>query len=181
MRAPYFILLFTSALCASAQSFQKIGFAEPNYILSQLPEFKKLDSELKTHYNQLQDQLKIKSDELQTKLKTFKTLPASTPDVIKADKERELATLQQSLEKFKEDAQTSYQKKQSDLISPVYKKVGTAIDEVARENGYAFILNAEPGSDWQTMLVRDERFNISDLVLKKMGVVPAPRTSLKID
>ncbi len=185
MRTLSFIILFASALIAKAQpseqSTQKIGFADTDYILTQLPEFKKMDSELKTFYSQLENQMKSKYEEYQAKLKIYQTLPATTPDAIKADKERELAALQQSLEKFKEDAQTSYQKKQAGLLDPLYKKIGNAIEEVAKENGFAFIINPQIANAGQILMTRDEKFNISDLVLKKLGITPAPRQTLKID
>src|SRR5882762_2260682 len=181
MRKLFLIILFGSTALANAQSLQKIGYAETEYIMSQLPEFKKLDGELKTHYSQLQDQMKLKYDEFQAKLNSFKALPGSTPDAIKADKEQELATLQQSLEKFKNDAQTSYQKKQNDLLDPVYKRIGNAIEQVAKENGFTFIINHRFDNEGQVLLSWDEKFNISDLVLKKLGVVPIPRPALKIN
>jgi outer membrane protein len=181
MRKLFLILLFGSTLLTKAQSVQKIGYAETDYIMSQLPEFKKMDSELKTHYSQLQDQMKLKYDEFEAKMKSFKAMPASTPDAIRADKEHELATLQQSLEKFKNDAQTSYQKKQNDLLDPVYKRIGNAIEQVAKENGFAFIINHRFDTEGQVLLSWDEKFNISDLVLKKLGVVPIPRPALKIN
>jgi len=185
MRRLSFILLFGSVVVTHAQvanqPAQKIGYAETDYIMSQLPEFKKLDSELSTHYSQLENQLKAKSDEFQTKLKSYQTMPAATPDAIKADKEKELATLQQSLERFKQDAQTSYQKKQNDLLDPIYKRIGNAIEQVAKENGFTFIINPRFANEGQILLATDERYNISDLVLKKLGVVPIPRPTLKID
>jgi outer membrane protein len=109
MRTLPFLILFGFARVANAQA-QKIGYAETEYIMSQLPEFKKMDNELKTHYSQLENQMKVKYDEFQAELKSFQTMPASTPDAIKADKEHELTTLQRSLEKFKQDAQASYKK-----------------------------------------------------------------------
>jgi outer membrane protein len=185
MRTLYFIILVASAINAKAQitnqADQKIGYAETDYIMSQLPEFKKMDGELQTHYTQLQNEMKVKYDDFQAKLKAYQTLPASTPMVIKADKEKELATLQQSLEKFKQDAQASYQKKQNDLLDPLYKRIGNAIEQVAKENGYTFIMNHKFVNEGQVLLSWDEKYNISDLVLRKLGVVPAPRTTLKLN
>src|SRR5258706_5817508 len=163
MRKLFFLILFESAWVAHAQpgsqSPQKIGYAETDYILSQLPEFKKMDNELKTHYSQLENQMKLKYDEFQAKLKSYQTLPASTPDAIKADKEQELATLQQSLEKFKNDAQASYQRKQNDLLDPMYKRIGNAIEQVAKENGFTFIFNHKVVAEGQVLLSWDVRFN----------------------
>jgi len=119
----------------------KIGYAESDYILSQLPEFKKIESELNTHRAQLENQMKAKYDDYQAKLKAYQGMPATTPDAIKADKERELAALQENMQKFQQDAQSSFQKKNADLMDPSTKKIGKAIEEVAKENGFSFIIN----------------------------------------
>lgn len=164
-------LIFT----ANAQDHaQKIGYAESEYILSQLPEFKKIESELKTHGEQLQNQIKAKAEDLQAKIKAYQNMPATTPDAIKADKEREIQSLQENYQKFQQDAQSSYQKKTADLMDPVYKKIGKAIEEVAKENGFSFIINPAIQNGGDILLFSDEKYNISDLVLKKLGITPAP-------
>ncbi len=152
------------------QTPQKIGHADWDYIFSQLPEYKKIESELKTFETQLQNQLRIKSQELETKYKAYQVLPADTPYAIKKDKESELGFLQDNLQKFQQDAQTSMQKKQTDLVSPVFAKVGKAIEEVARENGFSYIINPQMVSGGDVLLYTDETYNISKLVLKKLGL-----------
>lgn len=67
-----FVLLFCAAtLSANAQETQKIGYADWNYIFSQMPEFKQIENELKTHGTQLENQLKAKSTEFETKLRAY--------------------------------------------------------------------------------------------------------------
>src|SRR6516162_2315420 len=143
MRTLLVALLCGLVFTANAQTTQKIGYAEDDYILAQLPEFKKIESELKTHGAQLENQMKAKYDDYQTKLKTYQGMPATTPEAIKADIERELAALQENMQKFQQDAQSSFQKKQADLMDPIYKKIGKAIEEVAKENGFSFIINPQ--------------------------------------
>lgn len=166
-------LIFT----ANAQTTQKIGYAESDYILSQLPEFKRIESELKTHGSQLENQMKAKYDDYQTKLKALQGMPATTPEAILADKQRELAALQENIQKFQQDAQSSFQKKQADLMDPIYKKIGKAIEEVAKENGYTFIINPQVANGGDILLYSDDKFNISDMVLKKLGVTPTAQTT----
>jgi len=166
-------LIFT----ANAQTTQKIGYAESDYILAQLPEFKKIESELKTHGAQLENQMKAKYDDYQAKLKAYQGMPATTPEAIKADKERELAALQENMQKFQQDAQSSFQKKQADLMDPIYKKIGKAIEEVAKENAFSFIINPQVPNGGDILLYSDDKFNISDLVLKKLGVTPTAQTT----
>jgi outer membrane protein len=178
MRTLLVVLLCGILLTANAQGsdhpVQKIGYAETDYILSQLPEAKKIESELKTHGAQLENQMKAKYDDYQAKLKAYQSMPATTPDAIKSDKERELAALQESMEKFRQDAQSSYSKKQTDLLDPVYKKITKAIEEVAKENGFSFIINPQVANGGDVLLFNDDKYSISDLVLKKLGITPAP-------
>jgi outer membrane protein len=172
-------LIITANAQTPEHPVQKIGYAESDYILSQMPEFKKIDSELKTHGAQLENQMKAKYEDYQAKLKAYQGMPATTPEAIKADKERELAALQENMQKFQQDAQSSYQKKQGELMDPIYKKIGKAIEEVAKENGFTFIINPQLSNGGDILLFSDEKFNISDLVLKKLGVTPAPPTPTK--
>lgn len=162
-----------SAFCAKSQSTQpaqKIGHADWEYIFSQMPEYKQIEIELRTFEGQLQNQLKLKSQELDTKYKAYKAIADNTPEAIKKDKESELAYLQDNLQKFQQDAQVSMQKKQSDLVNPVFAKVGKAIEEVAVENGFAYIINPQVIGGGDVLLFTDEKYNISDLVLKNLGV-----------
>jgi outer membrane protein len=50
--------------------------------------------------------------------------------------------MQQNIEKLQADAQTTLQTKSNQLMDPVYKKVGKGIDDVAKENGFTFILTS---------------------------------------
>jgi outer membrane protein len=135
-----------------------------------LPEYKKIERELKTFETQLQTQLRMKNQELDTKYKAYQTLPADTPDAIKKDKETELTYLQENIQKFQQDAQVSMQKKQADLVNPIFTKVGNAIEQVARENGFAYVINPVIIGGGDVLLFTDEKYNISDLVLQKLGV-----------
>jgi len=137
-----------------------------------MPEMKQLENDLKTHGTQLENQLKAKSQELQKKYADYQNMPATTPDAIKKDKEAELTQLQENIQKFQQDAQASIQKKQTDLMEPLYAKVHKAIEEVAKENAYNFIINSQLGAGADVLLYNDETFDISKLVLKKMGVTP---------
>jgi outer membrane protein len=168
------VLLSAVALASQAQTPQKIGYADWEYIFSNMPEAKQIDAELKTHGTQLDNQLKAKYAEYESKVKAFQALPPSTTELIKADKAGEIQRMEESIQKFQQDAQASIAKKQNDLMAPVFTKVGKAIEDVAKENGYTFIINPQLGAGSDILLYSDEKFDISDLVLKKMGITPPP-------
>ena len=153
---------------ASAQGL-KIAYADVDYIFSKMPEAKQIESSLQTHQTQLQSQLKAKYDDYQAKLAAFQNMPATTPDAVQRDKMNELAQLEQSIQQFQMDAQQSMETKRGELLDPVYTKVGNSIKSVAEENAYDFVLTAGvAGTD--IVLFAAEKYDISDLVLKKLGV-----------
>lgn len=166
----FFIAIQFSAQSQTPEPPQKIGHADWQYIFSQMKEYKQIETDLKTFETQLQNQLKIKNQELEIKFKTYQELPANTPDAIRKDKESELAYLQENFQKFQQDAQLSLQKKQNDLVTPVFDKVGKAIEDVALENGYAYIINPQMVGGGDVLLFSNEKYDISDLVLKKLGI-----------
>ena len=61
-------------------------------------------------------------------------------------------------------------------MEPVFAKVGKAIEVVAREQGYSYIFNPQVMGGGDVLLFTDERDNISDMVLRKLGVTPPPKT-----
>lgn len=149
---------------------QKIGHADWEYIFSQMPEYKQIEVELTIFESQLQNQLKGKRQEFESKYKMYQELPTGTPEAIRKDKESELAFLQENMQQFQQQAQASMQKKHGDLVRPVFDKVGKAIEEVALENGFSYIMNPQVVGRGDILLFADEKYNISDLVLKKLGV-----------
>ncbi len=180
MRTSLAIIFCCVAFASQAQT-QKIGYADTEYIFSLMPQMKQIENELKTHSDQLQNQLKAKYTEYQTKLNAYNGMPATTPEAIKRDKETELTQLQENIQKFQQDAQTSLQKKQTDLMEPIYAKISKTIEEVAKENGYTFIIHTQLPGGGDILLYQDENYNISKLVLKKLGITPpaASATPLK--
>jgi outer membrane protein len=174
MKFQFTVLLFSLLSICHAQTTQKIGHADWEYIFSQMPDYQRIESELKIYESQLQNQLKIKAQELETKYKSYQEMASDAPEPIRRDKESELASLQENLDKFQRDAQASMQKKQNDLINPVFAKVGEAIQMVAAEQGYSYILNPRMVGGGDLLLFTDEKYNISGLVLKKLGIEPKP-------
>lgn len=173
------VVAFAGAFAQAQPTVQKIGYADWDYIFAQLPEYKQIDSELKAHRAQLETQMEAKQKDFQAKYEVYQKLPATTPDAIRQDKTQELEQLQASIQKFGQDAQESFQKKQNALMDPIFGKVGKAIEATAKENNFAFIINPQTLQGGDILLYSDDKFDISDLVLKKLGVTPAPKAATK--
>ncbi len=152
----------------------KIGYTNVDVILGQLPETKTVEAELKTRKDQYDASYKQKVTDFQTKLQAYEKGAATMSDIIKADKEKELQTAQASIEEFQKSAQDDLQKKQNQLLAPILQKIQTGIDAVAKEAAYTHVFNIDAGQGTTPILLyATEESNITNLVLKKLGVEPA--------
>lgn len=158
----------------------KIGFINADYILSQMPEAKQVEEDLKNTQKQYETLYQSKVKDFQDKLAAFEKLNANgtTPDIIKQDKEKELQNLQTSIQEFQQNSQTSLQKKQAQLLQPLLKKIEENMHAVANENAYTHVFNYDAGMGTAPILLHyPTEAAISDLVLKKMGITPKPVTA----
>jgi outer membrane protein len=69
----------------------------------------------------------------------------------------------------------SLQRKSGELLEPVFEKIQNAIDAVAKANGYTHVFNSgQPEAGLNILLYARDEDNISDLVLKQLGITPPP-------
>lgn len=168
-------IITSQAQAPTATASLKIGSANVDYIFSQMPEAKQIETELNSTQTQLKNQIDAKYQEFQKKLADYQANINTMLDAVRQNTERELTMLQENLQKLQQDAQTTIDNKRNQLMQPVYDKVGRAIEDVAKEQGYTFILNQQIGG-LDVILYGDEKHDVSDLVLKKLGVTPKPQT-----
>lgn len=171
------LLAFFALATANVNAQQKIGYISLDYILAQMPEAKQVETELTTTKTQYDNMYQQKVKDFQTKLADYEKNAPTMADVIKADREKELQSMQSSIEEFRQNSSTSLQKKQGQLLQPLLKKIEDNMHAVAKENGYAFVFNYDAGQGTTPIVLHaPDDANISDLILKKMGVTPKPFT-----
>ncbi len=155
----------------------KLGYTNIDYLLRQMPESKDIENQLTIQRTQVDSELKRMSKEFEDKLATYEKGQGQMSDVIKKDREAELQSLQSRVQEFQTNAQKTLQDKYGQLVNPVIQKIQKNIDIVAKENGFTYVFNLDAGAGTTPILLfAPEEGNISDLVLKKMGVTPKPAT-----
>ena len=153
----------------------KLGYTNIDYILSQTPESKDIQNQLTIQKTQAENELKRLQKEFEDKLAAYEKGAPQMSDVIKADREKELQSLQGRTQEFSRSAEQQLQAKYQQLVNPVIQKIQKNIDAVAKENGFTYIFNLDAGAGTTPILLyAPEEGNVTDMVLKKMGVTPAP-------
>ncbi|WP_317173574.1 OmpH family outer membrane protein [Hymenobacter montanus] len=167
-----------AATSAHAQAPLKIGYTDVQYVLAQMPESKQIESDLKAYNSQLESQLKSKTAELEAKYKAYQQGEATMTDLVKADKQKEMQGMQQSIQEFQRSAEQSLQQKQQTLLKPALDKLQKNIDLVANENGFTYVFNSDGGGS-PLLLHAPKDGDISDMVLRKMGITPGAVAPIK--
>ena len=152
---------------ASAQTkVQKIGYIDFAKLYQMIPgqdtikaKYEKFQKELSDEFNKSQAEYTSKLDEYQKSLATLS-------NIIKQTKEKELVDIQDRLKAFQDQAQQSLQTKQNELMAPSIAKANKGIADVAKENGYSYILNTTDG----VLLYYEGGEDIMALVKKKLNL-----------
>ena len=177
MRKLFLLVALAAGYVSQAQSQQtanKVGYANMEYIITQLPDVKEIETELKSTQTQFKNQIEVKSQALQKQYADFNANMNTMADTVRVNKQRELEQSMADLEKFQQDARLTIQNKQKLYMAPVYLKVNRAIEEVAKENGFSVILNQQV-SGYRILLYNNEQVDVSNLVLQKFGVTPVAK------
>ena len=159
-------LVAVLALSASTAFGQKFGRVDLAAIVPNMPEYKEALTNLEAYGMDLQNQLEQIQVEFNTLLANYEKNAATMSDSIRQLKEQELSQLQQRFQDFQQVAQQDIQKKQSELLAPIFEKVKNTINEVAKAGGYSVIL---PG----TALIYADETQVKDIskdVATKLGV-----------
>ncbi|MDB5240059.1 MAG: hypothetical protein JWP57_684 [Spirosoma sp.] len=164
----------TTTTASTAAGPLKLGYTNIDYVLAQTPEAKDIQNQLTIQRTQSENELKRMQKELQDKYESYEKGAAQMSDVIRKDRETELQGLQGRIQEFGRTAETSLQTKYQQLVNPVVQKIQKAIDAVAKDNAYTYVFNLDAGANTiPILLVAPEQDNITELVLRKMGIDPA--------
>jgi outer membrane protein len=161
-----------STFSTNAQTV-KIGYTNIDFILSSIPDSKDVQAKLSTEKAQYDKLIQEKITGFQKDYEDFQKLmqAGNVSAVIRTDKEKSLQNKQNEIQEFQQNSETALQAKYQQLLSPVMDKIQKAIDEVAKANGYTYVFNSDAGAGTTPIvLVAPEQDNITNLVLKQMGV-----------
>lgn len=169
--------VFFAGFNVNAQAL-KIGYTNVDYILQNLPAAKDIQTKLATEKAQYDKIYGEKVAEFQKAYEDYQKNSASMSAVIRADKEKSLNNKQGEIQEFQQNSEVALGRKQQELLAPVMDKIQKAIDDVAKEAGYTYVLNSDAGyQSAVVVLVAPESDNITNLVFKKLGVTPPADTA----
>ena len=172
----FLTILFISAGIfgfTNAANAQKIGFISADEIIQLMPEAAKVQTQLDEFQQSLYLNAQEKEAAFNESVQKFMKDSASMTASMKEVRRTELQKQSQELGGEQQKIQNQFEQKRQELSMPIQKKLQAAIEEVAKENGYAYVLPKE------ALIVMPPASDLSPLVKKKLGlkepVLPAAK------
>ena len=167
MRTVMLAVIMTFTLGLSAQS--KIAHANVDELLGAMPETKVAEEEMKKFAEILQNDMKFLEEEYQNKMTELENgANSGWSDLMVKSKQEALYASQQKIYEFQQQAQEQISGKQVELMQPIIEKLQAALDAVAKEKGYAYVLDASPSRG--VVIYKGGGTDIAPFVKAKLGM-----------
>lgn len=156
------------ATVSYSQKTNKFGHLDFNKLYSMMPGLDTVQSNLEEYAASLQEQYNEMQAELENKIADYQAKQASLSQIIRQTKEKEITDLQARMDAFQLQAQEDLQNKEVELQTPIIERARQAIEDIAKEHGYTYILNSSISMGM--VLYSEQTDNVMDLVKKKIGI-----------
>ena len=168
MKKTALILLFAGGLLAQVERSNaqgKTAIVSISEVIEVMPETKKADSTLSQYKTQLEQQFEAYKTEYteQAAFLNSKDTAKYTPPQLRFKRES-LAQLLGRIQGYDQEAGALFNQRRTALFVPIQKKAEDAIQQVSKENGYAFVFEKEG------LHVYPPSADILPLVKKKLGL-----------
>jgi outer membrane protein len=164
------LILSCVLLMAVAADAQRYAVIDSKYILDKIPEYKEAQKKLDQFSELWQQEIEQKQAAVDKMFKDYDAEQVMLPDNLKKkredelyNKEKELRDLQRKRFGFEGDLF----KKRQELIKPIQDKVYNAVQKLATDKQYDFILDKSEGI---TVIFADPKLDRIEDVLKNLGV-----------
>ena len=126
----------------SIQAQTKVGHISTDLLLSLMPETKTLNADLEKLSKTYESELKAENDKLEAKLKKYQAEQGSQTDEVNQQRGAEVQQDQQNLYQASQVAREEISKKRDEKLKPILDKAKQAIETVAKEQGFVYVLDA---------------------------------------
>lgn len=161
-----FLVLCALPISLFAQD-AKFGHINSQEVITLMPEIANIEKTVDEVGKQYEGEIMKMQEEYNVKVKEFQEKQDSMPEGIKKVRVTEIQEIETRVNTFRQTAYQEIQKKQQDLFVPIREKVVKAINDVALEGKFTYILDL--GS--QAVIYKSPTSNdITAAVKKKLGL-----------
>ncbi len=162
------VLLFLGGFVAA--DAQRYAVIDSHYILEKMPAYNQAQQKLDTIAKQWQDEIDARFQKVDRLYKSYNAEKVMLSEDLKKKRQDEIMQLEkeaQDLQKERFGYQGDLFDKRKELIKPIQDRVYNAVQKLAAQKMYDFILDKSTG---MTVFYADPKLDQSDAVLKILGI-----------
>jgi outer membrane protein len=169
MKKILFAVICLVMISATAQA-QKYAIIDTRYILDKMSDYKNAQKQLDDVAAQWQREIDAQQSDLDKMYKDFEAEQVMLSDDLKKKREDQLFNKEKALrdqQRKRFGFEGDLFKKRQELIKPIQDKVYNAVQRMAVQRGYDFVLDKSEGI---TIIFADPKLDKSEDILKDLGV-----------
>ncbi len=163
-------LLVAIALIIGTSSFvnaqSKVAHIASQELVEAMPDFKNAKSEIEKLNKTYDAEIRNMVLELQNTIKKYSQEAETKTDEENLKRQQEIQTTEKSINDYRQNALQDLQKKEIELMKPIYEKARTSIQKVARAQGFEYVLDSTTG----TGVIMADGKNLMADVKKDLGI-----------
>jgi outer membrane protein len=166
----FFLLAAFSLLFAACAQAQKYAVIDTKYILDKMPEYKTAQKQLDDFAAGWQKEIDDMQKDLDKMYRDFDAEQVMLSDDLKKKREDQLFQKEKTVRDIQRQRfgfEGDLFKKRQELIKPIQDRVYNAVQKLAVQRGYDFILDKSEGI---TVIFADPKLEKSDDILRELGV-----------
>lgn len=160
------LIVLSLALAATIVSFsQKIGHLDRTALIKVMPETVEVEKKLAGIQQEYTTTYQMMEQEYNTMVQEAQAKQKEWPEAILQTKIKAIQDKEQQISQFEQQAAQDLQDQQAKLYQPIVDKATKAIEDVAKENGFAYIIDSGIG-----VLLYTGGEDVGPLVRTKLGI-----------
>ena len=135
------ILVAALAMLSAAAFGHKFAHVNFSELVQLMPEADQARATMEASSKEANETYQAMTDEFNTKYQQYQQKAASWTQAIRETKEKELTDIQQRIQEFSQTVQAELQQQQQQLMAPIYQKAQEALEKLAKEGGYIYVID----------------------------------------
>jgi len=160
------IALFTFGALSFSQAQTKIAHIDSNILIESMPDFQDAKSQMNKLQNSYKSQIEDMYKELEEKRERYESEVESQTDEENERRMMDFQESQQRIMQFQQSAQQELDNKQEELLQPLLERAKKAIEKVAKDKGFQYVLDSAEGGN----VIVAEGYNMLSDVKKELGI-----------
>jgi outer membrane protein len=160
------LVAFSAMVSVKASAQSKIAHINASELLQLMPEAKGASEQLEQFAAGLDKEQRALVEEYNKQMSAFDSTAAKLTEATKQAKIKEIQATQARIQEFNAGADQKINTKKQELLKPVLDKARKAIDDVAKEKGYGYVIDNSEG----LLLVYPAADDLMAPVKAKLGI-----------